>query len=38
MSALDFESTSKTITAGRFELHYHEAGEQSVAEPESVDA
>ena len=35
MSALDFESTSKTITAGRFELHYHEAGENSVAEPEN---
>ena len=35
MSALDFESTSKTITAGRFELHYHEAGETSVAEPEN---
>ena len=35
MSALDFDSTSKTITAGRFELHYHEAGAQSIAEPES---
>ena len=27
MSELDFDTTSKTITAGRFELHYHEAGE-----------
>ena len=40
MSALDFESTSKTITAGRFELHYHEAGRATsaagTAEPESA--